>query len=344
MRIFAVLLFCISIVSNRDQHAVSPMASALASNFGGATKNILFKSTDGGKTWKDYSRGLPSDLQVSCVYAQGKEVFLGTQDGGLYSSSNPEGGIWEQQAIGWALPNFDGTMRNASITGVFPGHTGPYASVYGAGLYHRIQGTNRWQPMETLKESNVYTVIETPDESIFVGCFNGIFKSEDDGKTWKHVFDEGQVQSLATINGILIASGPQGLLRSTDGGNYWDCVLADQGGIYNTNVVEGRFAAIRIAGARRTAKEIEQRTYTSADGGKTWQPMDLDRPADQRIFDVGQTGKYLISSQQAGIFRSSNQGKTWELVCPSNADDKPIRFKLAVSGQAIFAVRAFSGC
>lgn len=344
MRIFAVCLFCLSVVSYRGQYAASPKAVTLASNFGGATSNMLYKSNDGGKTWKDYSRGLPNDLQISCVYAQGKEVFLGTQDGGLYLSSNPDKGIWEQQAIGWATPNFDGTMRNASITGIFPGHAGPYVTVYGAGFYRRVQGTNRWQLMDALKESNVYAVSETPEGNIFVGCFNGIFTSKDDGKTWKHIFDDGSITSLAVANGVLIANGPQGLLRSTDAGNHWDCILSDKGGVYNTSVMEGRIVATKIAGLRGTSNNLQRWTSTSVDGGKTWQSLDENISEEQRIFDLEQVGKYMISSQKKGIFRSADEGKTWQLVCPSNAEDKPIRFKFAVSGQTVFAVRAWWGC
>ena len=284
--------------------------------------NIVFQSVDGGQTWQDVSAGLPEGLEVGSVFAGGGEVFLGSESG-LYRSTNPlAAGAWEV-----SLDN--------KITDIFPGRAGPYACSYGSGFFQEMSGTGIWVPMHnTLKDKTIHTVLEAQDSTVFVCCDSGIFKSADSGKTWKQVFAEGMVMSLVAADGVLVGGGFRGVLRSTDGGEHWDWVLTEDGAALRTGLIDGGVAVITYDG-------WTQQLRTSADNGKTWQRIDGERlPPVRFLCDIKQAGEYLFCSQDAGIFRSSDQGKTWELVFPSRGSKV---FNLAVSGQLIFAVMLI-GC
>lgn len=373
MRIFAFLLVCLSItaVAYRQEETISPQAPAIAACVSRQTTNILFQSTDGGKTWQDFSRGLPEKLEVNSVFAENGEVFLGTDNGTVYHSRNPQTGLWELETVGGAFPEYGAfpdnrnTVTNSAqstqdstfggnrniVTGLFPGRSGLYACVYKGGFFRRNAGTNQWEPMHgTLGENTIHAVVENPDGIIFVGCDNGIYKSADNCKTWKRTYTEGGVGSLVAANGVLIGSGNKGLVRSTDGGENWTCVLPHDGSAYSANLIKGRlpsvpdrFAVACIATPWRTSAEGVQLLRTSSDG-KTWQRTAEVVPSAPTIFNLTQAGEYVFCSHEKGISRSSDWGETWQPIhAPAELEDM-YRFELAGFGQTVFAVIVWGGC
>lgn len=342
MRIFALSLVCLFIAAYRGQQTRSPRTAALAACSKEQAPSILSQSTDGGMTWQNLGQGLPDSLQTNYVFAQDGEVYLGTENKGLYHSGDPAMGLWQQEDIGGIVPNAGDIVLNKRIMGIFPGRSGLYVTVAQGGFFRKIPGTGLWQPMtsEALKYAMVNTVLENPDGTIFISCGNscgnGIYKSKDDGKTWKQVFSQGWVTGLVAAGDALVANGPQGLLRSTDGGEHWEVVLSEGGVGISVERIEGGFAAITY----NTDSET-RRIRTSADGGKTWQPIDTDLPPHASIASIVQVGKFLFCGHPDGIFRSADQGKTWTLILPSIG--KKV-FNLSVSGKMIYAVPRDGGC
>lgn len=292
--------------------------------------NIVFQSADGGQTWQDISAGLPQGLDIQGVFAGGGEIFLGTEKG-LYHSGSFATPKWEQEFL-----------LHGMITDVFPGRAGLYASSYGVGLFQNIQGTGIWKNMSSsLTDNGLRGVLESPDGTIFVCADTGIFKSTDSGKSWKQVFTGGgMIMNIVASGNVLIAGSRKGLLRSTDGGEHWEYVLNENRLARKTGLLKDRFVAILGAedstfntgdSTKINPDGIMNRLCISADGGKTWKRMEQTRD----IYDIVQAGDDLFCSFDTGVFRSSDQGKSWELVLPSNEMGT---FRLAVSGQVIYAV------
>lgn len=342
MRILAFLLLSLSLAAYRSQKTTPDRAAAPACNE--QTTNILYRSIDGGKTWLDISRGLPKNPQVSCLFAQGGEVYLGGPNGSLYHSNGPEMGLWDQEDVCGVLTNLDGMSQNESVSGLYPGRSGPYAVVSLTGFYRKIPGSNIWKPMhETLQDKTIATLLETSDGAIVLGCSTGIYKSTDDGKSWKHVFSEGWIGSLIASNGALVAGGAPGLLRSTDGGEHWSCVLPDKDAFYTTRVIGGQVAAVRVAGPMCTqGTPVDIPLRTSADG-QTWQRMYEGGTPFRGIYDLQQAGKYLFCCHSDSISRSADGGKTWELVRSANPD-RMEHLQLVVSGETIYVAVLRGGC
>lgn len=357
VHLFAFFLFLQSFVSCRlTQQQVQPLAVANSGiqylDLGllsveearKPTANIVFRSIDGGQTWQDVSAGLPRDLQVLGLFASDGEVFLGAENG-LYRSNSYAAPAWRQELL-----------LSGRVTTLSPGRAGLYAGSYGRGLLQNVAGTDIWRDVTgSLEEKTIQTVLETSNGTLFVGTDNGIFKSADGGQTWKQVFSEGLILNIVEANGVLIGGGLHGVLRSTDSGEHWEYVLNENILAKKTSLIKGRF--VTILGTREPSKinpeGITSRLRASADGGKTWQrieqsllPIQGRYGMDERlskvrdIYDIVQVGEYLFCSFDTGIYRSSDQGKRWELVLPANGQSG---FNLAVSGQVIYAVPG-GGC
>ena len=141
---------------------------------------------------------------------------------------------------------------------------------------------------------------------------------------------------LVESNGVLMATSQRGIIRSTDDGENWDCVISEGGVGIAIERINGGFAAITY----NTESET-RRVRTSYDGSKTWQPIDGGLPPDLSIASIIQVGDYFFCGHPDGIFRSSDKGKTWKLLLPS-IESKV--FNLFVSGNVIYAIPRSGGC
>ena len=131
------------------------------------------------------------------------------------------------------------------------------------------------------------------DTVLYVGAASGgVWKSTDGGTTFKPKFDKQPVQSIGSI-----AIDP----------NRTDTVWVGTGEAWTRNSVS-----------------IGDGIYRSTDGGETWANMGL--PQSERIVNIAVnpangnlvfacvTGKLWSDSNERGVYRSSDAGKTWALV------------------------------
>ena len=305
--------------------------------------NIVFKSTDGGQTWQDISKGLPENLeedglQGNSIFANDKGLFLMVGNGLYHTTPNATPPFWTKE--------------------IFPGDHSSIASGISANNYWGINlrttnGTSVWSPIfEHFHEPRIRTVFETAGGTIFIGIDRGFFRSTDNGKTWKHVHAGSLVGHLAESNGVLVAISNRRIIRSTDNGENWEFVTSEGSVAFDVKQVNGGFAALTPTSANIRG------VSTSCDGGKTWQPDDAgrqdkvvidsifrtwnDRPVVQAFqTSITKVGENFFCTHPDGIFKSSDKGKTWKLLLPS-IDDKSFGF--FVSGNVIYAVRSMGGC
>ena len=291
--------------------------------------NIIFKSADGGETWQDISEGLPENLPEEGIprdgfLAKDDGIYLRTGNGMYYSKLNSTAPFWKKE------------ISPDNVSGIVPGKTGLLAFNYGGQFLQNVNGTGLWLPMYTdFQGKDVRTVFETGD-NVFIGCGRGLFKYDGSEKTWKRVYDGGWVMKVVESNGVLVATSQRGIIRSIDNGENWVNVINERGvGIAIERIKDG-FAAITYNAETETS-----RVRTSYDGGKTWQPIDGDLPASLIIASIAEVGKYMFCGHPAGIYRSSDKGKTWQLLLPAIQDKV---FNLSVSGNVIYAIPRSGGC
>jgi photosystem II stability/assembly factor-like uncharacterized protein len=309
--------------------------------------NIIFQSTDGGQSWQDISAGLPAGLQAAGFLVGDGAVYLCAEQR-MRSSAGAAGrdsamaetfrACMYRSSAGAATPAWEREMLlDDQSTTISAGATGVFAFSRSGHFFKKLSGTGVWTPVFTnFQGQAVRTVFETLDGTVFIGCDRGIFKSADQGKTWKHVFENGWVIKMVESDGVLICTNEQGILRSTDGGEHWDVVLSEGGVGIAVERIAGGFAAITYNTESKT-----RRVRISADGGKTWQPIDAGLPPHASIASIKQVGEYFYCGHPDGIFRSADRGKTWQLIIPSIGEKV---FNLSVSGNVIYALPQNAGC
>ncbi|MCC6753793.1 MAG: glycosyl hydrolase [Saprospiraceae bacterium] len=174
----------------------------------------------------------------------------------------------------------------------------------------------------------------------------GIWRSEDGGKSWKHM-GLAQTRHIARIRchpanpdialvaalGNVFKSHPdRGIYKTTDGGRHWKLVLHvnDSTGAVDLSYDPSnpRIAFASTWNMRRTAHSMSSGgpgsgLWRSTDGGDTWVCIN-DHPGLPKgtwgICGVAVSPSNndvvyaLIENEQGGLYRSDDAGKTWRLV------------------------------
>jgi photosystem II stability/assembly factor-like uncharacterized protein len=161
-----------------------------------------------------------------------------------------------------------------------------------AGLHWRSIGPNRGGRSQTGAGSAA-----RPLEYYFGATGGGVWKTTDGGLSWKPVSDK--TFKTSSVGAVAIApSNP-------------DIVYVGMGETeLRGNVIQG------------------DGVYKTADGGKTWTAIGLDKtqaiaririhPANPDIVYVAALGNPYAASPERGVFRSKDGGKTWERVLYRN--------------------------
>jgi photosystem II stability/assembly factor-like uncharacterized protein len=296
--------------------------------------NIIFQSKDGGQTWQDISQSLPENEQPEGFFAGNSEVYLRVKNEMYRSNSNLKTPVWEKEHV-----------LDPQRTSIAFSRSGVMAYDYGGKIYRKMPSTGTWLPTYTnFNKQAVESIFETSDGTVFIICQNGLYKSADRGQSWKQVQNEGWVMDMVESEGVLIGTGQRGIMRSTDNGEHWEWVISEGGVGIAVERIDGGFAAISC-----NTKTQSRRIHVSFDSGKTWTAIDDGLQPSLHISSIKQMGKYLICGHPDGIFRSSDMGKTWNVVhsepwiifYPGVA--KKV-FKIFVSGNTLYAVARGLGC
>jgi hypothetical protein len=340
------------------------------------TSIIVFRSADGGQTWQDISNGLPAAFtddngaSRDVFFTDANGLWLTDGNGIYHSIPNSTGTFWTKEIF--PDEHASNAPHNTGINvGIAAGNTGLYASNYKGGILQKANGTNVWSPVFTnFQEKRISTVFETAGGTVLIRCDNGLYKSTNNGKTWKQL-RAGGWGKMVESNGVLLATDQRGILRSTDDGENWTLVINEGGVGIDVERISGGFAAITYSTAAKT-----RRIRTSYDGGKTWQAIDAGllahgiidpivppvnanlpaqgfsdstwHPQDNTTPDIPtyittiiQVDENFFCGHSDGVYRSSDKGKTWKLILPCV---KGKMFKVAVSGNVIYAIQRESHC
>ncbi len=163
---------------------------------------------------------------------------------------------------------------------------------------------------------DVEAVVGKPHIIFIASASGGIFKSEDNGATWKPVFDE-EGTSLSIGDIALAPSDP-------------DIVWAGTGEPNN-----------------RQSSSWGDGVYKSIDGGETWVPMGLKEthhigrvvinPRDPDVVFVAALGKLWGPNVERGLFRTNDGGQTWEKVLYLDEHTGAVDVTMEDNGRVIYA-------
>jgi photosystem II stability/assembly factor-like uncharacterized protein len=297
-------------------------------------------------------------LGSSSVEAQKKKIVAP-----LATNSLSEDPIIKAQSFRLVGPFRGG--RAAAGVGSYTDVNTFYMGSTGGGVWKTTDAGNNWKNIsDGFFGGTIGAIAITPtNESIlYVGegensmrgnvseGLGGMWKSTDDGKTWKNI---GLKEARHIVRIIVHPKNPdiiwvaamghlfgpnetRGVFKSTDGGQNWKKVLyVNQQTGASDLVIDPSNPEILYAGTWqliRTPYSLESGgegsgLYKSTDGGDTWTSIKTNKGFPKGVWGItaiavakSNTDKLyaLIENKDGGLYMSENAGKTWELVNSDN--------------------------
>ncbi len=242
------------------------------------------------------------------VVGQPHTYYMGSTGGGIYKTTD-DGITWENIS--------DGFLKTGTVGDIAVSETNPNLVVVGMG--------------------------EHPARGVMTSMGDGVYKSTDAGKTWKHIgLDNtrhiGDVIIDPTNPDILFVAaqgaqyGPsedRGVYRSLNGGETWEKVLyVDENTGASSLSMDMNNPLILYAAMwqhRRYPWTMESGgassgLYKSTDGGTTWTKMDKGLPKEfgKSGISVSRANSDIVyavleaEGEKGGVYKSVDAGKTWQ--------------------------------
>jgi photosystem II stability/assembly factor-like uncharacterized protein len=233
----------------------------------------------------------------------------------------------------------------------------------------------RWRFLGTHRGGRITAVAGIPSQPnvYYAGTPNGgVWKTIDDGRTWKPIFDSVHVASIGALavspsnpNIIYVGTGEQGkgqgVFKSIDAGATWARAGLAEEHFISAILVDRKNPDIVIAGAYGSSVASEPRgLFKSTDGGRSWTKTLTDATGSSGVADIAvasddQKSLYAALNPPPGepgqrnqpgessIYVSVDEGSTWKMAGSTGLPEKGRgRIGLAVvpgtSGRSALAI------
>lgn len=297
------------LVDSRDSNVI------YASGHRGKLPGGFFKTTDGGRTWKE-----AKDLREQAIHAMTQAafdpdlLFVGTKNGIFVSRDS--GGDWERidsETMPLDINSMAIDPRNTST--IYAGTTWrPYKST--------DSGKN-WRLIKTgmIDDSDVFaiTINNGNNEHLIASACSGIYESLNGGEKWRKI--QGipstsrrtrDIMQHPSVPGTVFAATTQGFWMSTNGGRTWIMTTP--------RTLEVNSIAVHPDEPKRVF--IGTNNYgvmVSNDGGRNFEPANhsfTSRFTYTVTPDLTQKGRLYATTKNTStsggfVFSSNDGGATW---------------------------------
>ncbi len=287
----------------------------------GAVGGGLWKTTDGGLTWRPVTDGQLHSSSVGAI---------------AVSESNPD-----VVYIGMGETELRGNIMQ------------------GDGVYKSTDAGKTWTHMglpDTQAISRIRVHPSNPD-LVYVAAFGhpygrnadrGVFRSRDGGKTWEKILFKSDHAGAVDLvmdphnprvlyaaiwdanrtSWSLTSGGPDsGLYKTTDGGDHWTEITRNPG--LPAGVIGKIGVAVSGADGNRVYAIVENENggvFASDDGGGAWKRVSEDRALRQRAFYYSRIyadpkAKDTVYVLNVGFHKSTDGGKTYRQLRPPHGDN-----------------------
>lgn len=324
----------------------------------GGTGGGLWKTTDGGSTWRNVSDGFfggsigavaVSEWDNNVVYVGGGEVTVRGNVSHGY-------GVWKSMDAGetWTHMGLEQTRHIPRIR-VHPRNPDlVYAAALGhlygpnpeRGVYRSKNGGKNWERVLFVDENagavdlildpnnprilyaSTWRILRTPYSLESGGEGSGLWKSTDGGDTWKEISrNEGLPKGTLGIIGIAVSP--------VNSNRLWAIVEAEQGGVFRSDDAGKTWNKVnddrslrqrawyysRIYAGTRNLDEVHVINvgfHRSKDGGRTYQRIRTPHGDHHDLWIAPEDGNRMIVADDGGAQISYDAGENW-----STLDNQP---------------------
>lgn len=308
--------------------------------FAGTAGDGIYRSVDGGATWRACRRGLQQlDVQTVIPGPHGV-LFAGTPGGGVYRSTD-QGEIWEVTASPVVVHPRGGLFASkkaqpgplppTTVRSLAAARWGDVSMLFAgtdSGVFRSSDAGRSWLPSNQglpdadpdtgLTDVVVGALAALPEKNlIYAGTARGVFKSTNGGRRWQPVnrgipatdpfsgFSLTPVRPLVAYqdqHGVLnlFAGTGRGLFRSTDGGDHWQRAALPVAG-GTPEILALAVVDDKAALVTRVYAGLSDGLWSSIDHGVTWSPVRLG--GTRRVVAVagGPEGAVVVATPFSGF-------------------------------------------
>jgi len=320
----------------------------------GAADGGVFRTNDGGITWKALFQH-ESVMSIGALAVDPTNtniVWAGTGEANVRNTVSPGNGIYKSTDGGehWKRMGLEGTYQISRVL-IDPHHPNtvlvaamgsPWADGADRGVYRSTDGGTTWQKLLYVGPSvGIADLVMDPQnpQVLYAAAYrfrrqpwtysgggpeDAIYKSFDQGQTWKRLSGNGLPEKpVARIGLAVAASSPntvyaimgstEGVLwRSDDAGEHWTLVSKDE----EANVRPFYFS--RIAVDPRNPEHLfalSMYLMESKDGGKTFTSIAKQIHGDYHAMWIDPSGSgRIIDGNDGGVAISRDNGEHWAFI------------------------------
>jgi len=322
--------------------------------YAGTATGGVWKSTDGGTTWKPIFDKQPvSSIGAVAIYqANPSIVWVGTGESNIRNSAGVGRGVYKSLDGGKTWIDL-GLKKTETISKILLDPTDPNVAYVGAlgtnwgatkarGLYKTTDGGKTWKNILYVNtETGVGDMVMDPNNpnKLIVSMWQhhrwpwffksggpggGVYMTVDSGKNWKKLtskdgFPEGELGKV----GLAIAPGRTNIVYALVEAKKSVLLRSEDGG-YKWKVVNKKkgvnvrpfyFGRIAVNPVNENiVYRIEFNLRASEDGGKTFKRIQGNIHVDNHAFWIHPNGEYIIAGNDGGIAISHDRGQTWRFV------------------------------
>lgn len=271
------------------------------------TQSGLNRSEDGGTTWHPSFDGGTKTSVRSLLYVPDRGCLYAGTSGGVFLKKYP-GAPWEvtragisinSLAVGGGFPSIlfagtetmgvlkstDGGYNWVQVTTSLPQRclsvfipsiksNTIYAAIFGYGVIKSVDAGMTWSLISNgLSDPRIFTLKGDSNQmsTLYVGCWDGLFRSSDDGEHWSMILNvpNGLVKAfLADIvhPGVLFAGTSYNLWKSTDNGTTWK--------VSSYGMTAPSIFSLYLKSETGELYAGSAGLYRSIDGGENWAQYD----------------------------------------------------------------------
>jgi photosystem II stability/assembly factor-like uncharacterized protein len=278
----------------------------------------LYKSSDGGTSWRQITTSQPLSFSRLAVTASGVLFALSSRPGILRST---DGGVT------WSQPALPGeTFYGLTVD---YGSGAVYASTGGAAFRTTDDG-HSWQPVPAGVAGGPVVTDPTDPATVYATSNDGIVKSTDHGRTW-FAADNGvvstSVSALALAPGspatLYAGTGGSRIFKTSDGGRIWRNA---------SNGFNGGFSVLALAADPEAKGTLYAGSrgfgvFKTTNAGDSWTPVNtglraaadvealaVDPLRPSTVYAVASTDLNYGTGSSGKLFETVDAGTTWHAV------------------------------